>query len=425
MNLSLFFVIFLLAFIPRLSLLLLSSFPDPGWSAHWNLASGILKYHTFGYHGERVTNIEPGYPFFLSVARFLSHEHLLVTFCFQAAFASLGAVFLFLLTLELLHDRKAAWLSAVFYAFYPYLIGQAVSIIEVPVFTTLLIASVYFFVKVQKETRYSFLNSALCGLAFGLTLLVRSMVLPAFALSLLVLLVKKKNWSFMTVLFFLCAVAAPWFLRSHSVDGSWIPPRGGWNFLQGNCPYSEKIIPAYNPDLLDGYVSEILETERPDLIEIEKETDAAESDKLFKAKAFDFIKKHPWRMAKLKIKNIFYLFYPRIVPFYSMDENTKIQLSDPDTGDFKVENIPKRGLMRELSYSLTYTPIFLLAIAGMYLRRKRIQEDLIFYFIILNFTAVYVLCWPATRLRVPMDFILMLFAAYTLSQWKRPPSPAV
>ena len=417
MNLFPLIIIFFLAFIPRLILLLVTSFPNPGWSPHWNLATGILKYHTFGYHGERVTNIEPGYPFFLAVSRFLAHENIIGTFCFQAAFASIGAVFLFLLALELIQDRKAAWLCVFFYAFYPYLIGQSVSIIEVPVFTTLLIASVYFFVRVQKRTPNSFYGSAVCGIVFGLTILVRSMIMPAFILSLVTLIFRKKNAPLITISIFLFAATAPWFLRSHSVDGAWIPPRGGWNFLQGNCPYSDKIIPAYNPDLLDAYVSKILEEKRPDLIAVEKETDAAESDKLFRAEAFDYIKIHPWQTVKLKIKNMIYLFYPRIVPFYSMDEKTSIHLLDAE--NFEVLNTPKRGWLRELSYTLTYTPIFILALAGIYLRQKKLSDDLILYFIILNFTAVYALCWPATRLRVPMDFILMLFAAGALTQWKR------
>ena len=52
--------IFVLALIPRAVYLFASHLPDPAWSPHWNLSTGLLRYATFGYHGERVTNIEPG-----------------------------------------------------------------------------------------------------------------------------------------------------------------------------------------------------------------------------------------------------------------------------------------------------------------------------------------------------------------------------
>lgn len=419
-----------MAFLPGAAFLAVSGVSDPRWSAHWNLSSGLLRHGTLGYQGERVTNIEPGYPFFLALARAIAGENLYLVLLLQVAVAALGAVFLYLLTQELTGNRKAAWLAAGFYSFYPYLIGQSIAIIEVPLFTPFLIGCACFYIRACRQP--GFWNNLLCGLVFGLTILIRSMIFPALALSLAALLWQKKLRIFFTVSAVSIAVISPWLFRSHSVDGTWVPPRSGWNLLQGNCPYSDKIIPAYNPDLLDAYVSLLLDRERPDLANApERDTLAREVDAFFKDKAVAFMKEHPWRTVQLKLRNVLYFFYPRIVPFQSMNENSRIYFLDGE--NFKLEGIPVRDWKKELAHSVSYTFLLAAAAIGWCRRRKFWREDLFFYFVIFNFTVVYSLYWPATRLRVPMDFIFMFYAACALTafswprrlQWKTQSSPAV
>ncbi len=419
MSVLIFFSIFFISFIPRFLFLTFSKLADPGWSPHWNLATGLLHYRTFGYHGERVTDIEPGYAFSLAAARWITHDHLFAVLSIEIALAYLGAIVLNQFTLLLSQNKKGAWISVLFYAFYPYFIAQSIAIIEVPIFTTALIACAFFYVRAVKKQ--GLLSDVACGLIFGVTVLVRSMILPALFLSLLALLWQKKLRSFFLIFFISFLVCFPWLLRSHHIDGSWIPPRSGWNLLQGNCIYSDKIIPAYNPDLLDAYVSQLLDQERPELADVERETLGKEVDDYFTMKAYAFIKANPWRTFKLKIKNIFYLFCPKIVPFYSMDDRTRIRFLGRE--QFQITGIPKRGVLREASHFVTYSFLLIAGICGMYQRRRFWRDDLIFYFILLTFTAVYSLYWPATRLRTPLDFIFMFYAAVFLGNFRRPLNP--
>lgn len=389
---------------------LLSKFPleDPTWSPHWNLATGILKYGTFGYSGEKVTNLEPGYSFFLAVSRWIFQENLTLVFVSQIAVSLLGIVFLYALTLKITQNVNAARLSAAFFAFYPYLIGQTVSIIEVTLVTSLLLLCAHFWAAANQNKTLK--SAVFCGFFFGLTFLTRSMILPCLGLCLLAFLLQKKIKVFLAASLVFLAVVLPWAARSYSVDGTLIPPRGGWNFLQGNCPYSDKIIPAYNPDLLDAYVSRLLEKERPDLANgPEGQTLGRDVDQFFAAKAFEFIKENPWRFLRLKILNVFYLYHPRIVPFYSMDRQTKILFTGPET--FEVDGIPERGSLKEAAHFVFYGFLLAAGVWGIWTRRKEWRQDLFFYFLALNFTVVYALYWPATRLRAPMDFIFMFFGA--------------
>lgn len=409
-------ILFILLFLAAAArgMFLLTKFPleDPAWSPHWNLATGLLKYGTLGYHGERVTNIEPGYSLFLAATRWIFQENLTLVFTSQIAVSVLSVFFLYALTLRMTGNVFTARLSAFFFAVYPYLIGQSVSIIEVTLVASQLIVCAYFWASANQTQTLN--NAVLCGLVFGLTFLTRSMVLPCFVLCFLAFLFQKKIKVFLAASLVFLAVVSPWIVRSYSVDGTIIPPRGGWNFLQGNCPYSDKIIPDYNPDLLDAYVSQVLEKERPDLAEgPERETLGKDVDRFFSAKAFEFIKENPWRFLRLKILNVFYLYHPRIVPFYSMDRQTKIHFTGPET--FEVEGVPQRGTAKESAHFIFYGFLLLTAAAGIWTRRKEWRKDLFFYFLALNFTLVYSLYWPATRLRAPMDFILMFFSACALA----------
>lgn len=405
--------LFLLAAAVR-GVFLLTKLPleDPRWSPHWNLATGLLKYGTFGYQGERVTNIEPGYPVFLALSRWIFQENLALVFLSQIAVSALGVLFLYALTLRITENVRTARLSALFFTLYPYLIGQSVSIIEVTLVASILILCAYFWAAANRTQ--SLKSAVFCGLVFGLTFLTRSMVLPCFAFCLLAFVFQKKFKVFFASSLIFLAVVLPWALRSYSVDGTIVPPRSGWNFLQGNCAYSDKVIPAYNPDLLDAYVSQLLEKERPDLSEgPDRETLGRDVDRFFTAKAFEFIKENPWRFLKLKILNVFYLYHPRIVPFHSMDRQTKIHFTGPET--FEIEGIPERGAAREFAHFIFYGFLLLSGIAGIWMRRRQWRKDLFFYFLALNFTLVYALYWPATRLRAPMDFIFMFFSAYALT----------
>ena len=281
-------------------------------------------------------------------------------------------------------------------------------IIEVAVFTTLLILCCASYIQMKSAG-----GAVLCGLIFAATLLTRMMIAPALFGAILILLVQKR-WKQAAIICGVLAVClGPYFLRNYSIDGSFIPPRSGWNLLQGNNPYASKVIPAYNPDLMDIYVSEVMTKEHPEWLDETHPPPVREVDRFFRDKAWQYMKAHPLETLKLKLLNVLYLFHPRIVPFYSMDENTVLHLKGES--DIEVTGAPSRGFPAEAGHALYYGFILLTALPGFYLRRKEWRTESIFFLILLNFTLVYAYHWPATRLRAPLDFILIFYSAVTIT----------
>ena len=77
------------------------------------------------------------------------------------------------------------------------------------------------------------------------------------------------------------------------------------------------------------------------------------------------------------------------------------------------------GVQVEFVHAIVSGAILLSALFGMVLRRRQMRADAILYAILLGFLAVSVIYFPATRLRAPMEFVLMFFSACALGRWFR------
>ena len=58
-----------------------------------------------------------------------------------------------------------------------------------------------------------------------------------------------------------------------------------------------------------------------------------------------------------------------------------------------------------------------LAVAGVWLRRRDIGRDAILWCVVVTFVAAHALYFPTTRYRVPMEFVLLFYAAVALDRW--------
>ena len=52
-----------------------------------------------------------------------------------------------------------------------------------------------------------------------------------------------------------------------------------------------------------------------------------------------------------------------------------------------------------------------LAIAGVWLRRRDIRRDAILWCVVVTFVAAHAVYFPTTRYRVPIEFVLLFYAA--------------
>jgi len=206
-------------------------------------------------------------------------------------------------------------------------------------------------------------------------------------------------------------IVSPALLRNYRLNGSLFFTRGGINLFEANCRHSAKVIPAYSTDLLNPYAYEVLNEEAPKFVK----ADERERDNFYTQKALAFVKENPLQALKLRFLYLASLFHPRIVPFHPFHKETKIAFDD--TGRLQVENAADRPQIAEWAHSISYSFIFLTALHGIWLRRKEIGRDAILHSIVLSFILIYTVYWPATRLRAPMDFVLMFYSAVSVNRW--------
>ena len=101
---------------------------------------------------------------------------------------------------------------------------------------------------------------------------------------------------------------------------------------------------------------------------------------------------------------------------YTVPRTRRILLAGTDV---HVENSPPRRRGHQVIYAVAYVPVLALAMAGVWLRRRDLGRDAILWCVAVTFVAAHALYFPTTRYRVPMEFVLLFYAAVALDRWLR------
>jgi hypothetical protein len=402
-----FALVFLVCFIPRVAYLWWALPGEQPGIYYWELSSSLLQSSVLGFDGHASTAHEPLYPLFLAAARWLTGDSLAWVLVLQIAAVSVGAVYFYRLCL-FLADERTARIGVLLFSFYPYLVRQSASIIEITLLATLLLATAFYFCRMV-----DFRGAAAAGAAFGLTLLARTAVMPVLVLGIAFLAYRGRYVQALIVALTAVLVALPMGLRNHQVNGSFLPTRGGENLFYGNNRYADQVIPEYNTDLLGNYVNSRPHEDAPQL----ENASEPQIDAFFRDKAVEWICNEPLRALRLKLLNVSYFFYPRIVPYQPVDANTVLVFTADD--GIRVDGIPARSALGEWLHGICYSAILLTALAGGWLRRKQAGREAILYLMLLGFVIVSSVFFPATRLRAPVEFVFMFFSACALARWTR------
>jgi 4-amino-4-deoxy-L-arabinose transferase-like glycosyltransferase len=399
--------LFALASTVRLAYLFVS--PPPFQDFYWDLAGNWLQHGSLAIDAAKTTEFEPLYPLFLAAARWIARDHVQAVQAMQVLVAAAGGVLLFRLAEALTGRRRVGVLSGLLYACYPLLIRHSADAVEAALLTTILIAFAYAFV-VAKTRR----GAAAAGVLLGAAILTRTAVLPLLPLSLAAMAADGRRRAAIG-LALAAIVVAPYFLRNHALNGSLLPTRGGRNLFIANCEYV--VLPEYGPDILSGFAQTILEREgldrQPPSPALERQQDI-----LFRRFALAGMTRRPLHTLWLKLENVWYFFSPRLVPYHEPTSETRIVLGAG--GAFSVENSPPRSGFNQWSYSVPYAFVVLFAVVGLRSRRGRLGRDAILWCIVMTFVVVHAVYFPATRYRVPMEFVLLFYAAVGLDVGAEP-----
>jgi hypothetical protein len=334
------------------------------------------------------------------------------------------------------HGEWVGALAGLFYAFYPYLVFQNLTLIDTPFFMFWLHAFLLLIVLLREREsldRSTWVIAALGGLALGFSMLARP-IMPPLALLVGIWFLFRLNWK-QTILRLLpvaligAVVLVPWIVRNYEIFGAFVPmtTTSGANFWQGNSEYTVRYFRA-------GYdvqwTSPELKTEDPNSREADAERFAL---------ALQYLRDNPGKIPELLwVKFLVYWsidIAPRLNPVEGelppLDYEGNVTPETDASGDLSLEGLPPGDPVTAYSEPLFdqigrtihryyYGVLFLLALAGIALSVRHWREVSLLWFVQVSMTLVYVFFHPSTRYRVPTDPLLFLFSAYALVWlWER------
>jgi len=294
-------VILMTAFIIRLSWVIFSpALPVSDFQTFHTLALRLA--HGLGYvtaAGKPTAFRPPGYPFFISLIYRITGDSLFAAKVSNAVLSTLTCLFTYILA-DRVFGKKIAMIAALVIGFLPSHILYTSLLATENLFTPVLLASSVCFLMYLQDNRNIYL--LLSGVLLGISSLVRptSLLLPGtwFIFMLWKKYSLKRSLAVITALSAMIVVTmSPWIIRNAIVMKAFIPvaTEGGVGFF---CGYNEKADGHYDP-----YARRLV-----DKIGDERGLNEVERDKLAYKLAFEFIRRHPYKVILLAPLNIFHLF---------------------------------------------------------------------------------------------------------------------
>ncbi|MBA3873046.1 MAG: glycosyltransferase family 39 protein [Anaerolineae bacterium] len=335
------------------------------------------------------------------------------------------------------HGDWVGALAGLFYALYPYLIFQNLTLIDTPFFMVLLYAFVLLMVLLRERVSLDkgiWGLAALAGVILGLSMLTRAL-LPALAiLAALWFLFRLSLWQ--TVMRLLpvavigFVVMLPWIIRNYGLYGALVPTalNYGDNFYQGNSEYT---IPYFRA----GY--DVQWVPPPPI----KSADVFSLDAA--RERFDagvtYLTTHPEQIPDL-IWTKFLIHWsidiaPRKNPVNGavprLDYHGNALSGIDAQGNLELGQLPPGDPVGEYSsvlfdqigrpiHILYWGGLLLLGIIGIGLSWRQWRDVSLLWFVQISMMVMYIIFHPSTRYRVPTDPLLFLFSAYTVIWlWQR------
>jgi hypothetical protein len=172
------------------------------------------------------------------------------------------------------------------------------------------------------------------------------------------------------------------------------PSRAGLNLAVSLSDAAEQLLPMHTSDRLVPLMP-------------------ARSDQEYLADARAWARAHPWRTVKLKLRNLAYVFTPRLLPYDREPPTSRVRLVE---GRYILEGGIPRAAAAQWSHGLWRALILAFAIVGLAVRGFR-WDDGVLWATVLAITVVCTVFYPTTRLTTPMVFALMIWAAAGSAKW--------
>ena len=408
-----------------------------GSDAYDAYAQNLLETSVYGRTpGVPDASIPPGYSYVLAAVYAVAGRGGLQVGLFHTLLDLASITMLYCLGVLLFgreNRQRGEWIgagAALFYAGYPYLVFQNLTLIDTPLFMVILYA--FLLVSVLLHERHT-LDAGTWGLAvlagviLGVSMLVRPIIPPLALLLALWFLFRLGFWQTAARLAPVAAVGVmvvlAWTARNYTVYNAFVPmtTTSGANFWQGNSEYT---IPYFRAGYDVQWTSPELETE--DLSSREADAERFEL-------AAQFLQENPERIPELIWVKFLVHWSIDIAPrrnptagelprleyrgdvLVVAEDEENLELSGLPQGDpVDAYSEPLFDRLGRQLHRYYYGGLFLLCLTGMVVTRREWRDVSLLWFVQIAMTVLYVAFHPSTRYRVPTDPLLFLFSAAAL-----------
>lgn len=328
------------------------------------------------------------------------------------------------------HRERSAWVGALaglFYAVYPYLVFQNLTLNDTALYMLLLHAFVLIMILLRDQpglNRQTWLIATLGGIILGITTLSRAL-LPPLAILVAIWFLFRLNLRQTLLRLLPVAVVSllillPWVIRGYQLYDGFVAValNSGENVFQGA---NDMTIPLFRA----GY--DVQWSKAP--AGGETITDPYERNTFLMQTGLTWLREHPGKIPEL-VWTKFLVYWsidvaPRNNPLadenFDLDENGNL-LVLKNTGATPIQDggtiaAYSGGLFDQVGrpvHIVYFGVLLLLALAGMWLSRHLWRDVALLWFVQLSMTLIYLVFHPSTRYRAPTDPMLFLFSAYTL-----------
>ncbi len=411
------------------------AYSEPGGVIHGSVAYdeyalNLLETGVYGREaGAPDAGLPPLYSYVIAAIYSIFERHYLAVAALHILFDALSIALLYDISRRLFPRpaHRGDWIGALaglFFALYPYLIFQNLTLNDTALWILLLHLFVWLLIRLRERATYDRGTLALAvaaGLALGISALARALLPPLAILAGLWFLLKLSPRETLRRLLPVAIVSLlaplPWLLRSYDIYDGFVPIalNSGENIYQGNNPYAAAVFRA-------GYDVQWLPAP-PDA----PPTDAPLQRNAFLAEAgWRYLRENPADALDLIFLKLLVSWNPQVTPLRNLRQGEK--LSVDETGavlivsgegshvgvtaanaayqDDSLFNVIGRNL-----HIVYFGGAWLLAITGVWLSRRHWRMLSLLVFVQISQTLVYLLFHPSTRYRSPTDPLLFVFSA--------------
>ncbi len=286
---------------------------------------------------------------------------------------------------------RAATLAAAITAVYPYYVVHDTAMQETSLFTLLTLGAVVLLRQTAQTAKPT--PGAFAGLLLGLDVLTRATIAPFALAAPLWLVWRKRTRAGVVCAFLLVLTVAPWLWRNYRLFGTaTLSTETGVEMWNGNNGFLFSHYPEEGSDLSKAEALEALSL--PDRQYLDGiANDEERTNRWFFHRALEYMKSHPGQ--------------------------TAIDGLRKNAAAFCWLPSPRHGWASNLVYAMSYGPVMLAGLWGMWRRRSCWRLDSLVYVLFAAFVMVTAVFWAHTSHRVYLDVYWIVFAAGLLA--KAPP----